>query len=98
MTSILNEFEGGHNEEVLDRLRINADIEINRQDNQSRKIIAYWFTAGFIVLNTLIVVGVPIYNVFFGANYMLDVSEILAKFNGFFGTPLGFVLGYYFKK
>lgn len=76
--------------------------------DESRKTIAYWFVVAFIIIITLILVSVPIYNaiVFHGARVIveeltyqpLDVEKILATVGTLLGTPLGFVVGYYFKE
>jgi len=84
-------------ERRIEKIRVEADIENKRQDNASRSRIAYWLTIAFILLATVIIIGVPIYNATIGANSQLDVSDVLSSFGALFGTALGFVLGYYFK-
>ena len=81
----------------LDKIRVEAEIENDRQDNRSRARIAYGFTFGFISLFAVILIGAPIYNLFVDEQKILGMSEIITTFVAQFGTPLGFVLGYYFK-
>lgn len=81
----------------LEEMQRAADIDNSRQDNRSRSHIAYWFSAGFILLMATIIIGGPIYNATIGRENPLDLSQVMSSFVGQFGTPLGFVLGYYFK-
>ncbi len=81
----------------LEEMQRAAEIDNSRQDNRSRSRIAYWFSVGFILLMGVIIVGGPIYNATIGKGASLDIAQVMSGFVGQFGTPLGFVLGYYFK-
>lgn len=67
--------------------------------DKSRKHIAFVFVYGYIVLVTLIIVGVPIFNTaVLGQRDALELQNILAQAGALIGSPLGFVVGYYFKE
>lgn len=84
-------------ESKLDKLRLESELANSQQDNKSRSRIAYGFTYAFICLIGIILIGGPIYNATFGKDTPIDVADTLSTFVAQFGTPLGFVLGYYFK-
>lgn len=81
----------------IDEMERLARIDNSRQDNTSRSRIAYAFAFGFVGIIAFILFFGPIYNVTIGKNAPVDVQATLASFMSQFGTPLGFVLGYYFK-
>lgn len=81
----------------IEQMRVKSELANNQQDNKSRTHIAYGFTFGFIALFAIILIGGPIYNLFVDEQKTLNISEIITDFVAQFGTPLGFVLGYYFK-
>lgn len=81
----------------IQKLRIESELENNKQDSKSRSRIAYGFTFAFIALLAVILIGGPIYNATLGVNTPIDITDMLSSFVSLFGTPLGFVLGYYFK-
>jgi ABC-type Fe3+ transport system permease subunit len=76
--------------------------------SESRKTIALTFVISFVVIVAVVVVGVPVYNavVFHSARVVveettyqpLDMEKVLATLGTLLGTPLGFVVGYYFKE
>jgi hypothetical protein len=71
---------------------------VERYDTTKRGTIALWFVISYILLVFLVVFGVPVYN-WLVANKpeQLNVSEVLTEVGTLLGSPLGFVLGYYFK-
>lgn len=81
----------------IDEIKVEAELANSKQDNTSRSRIAHGFTFAFIFIVSIIVIGGPIYNVTLGKDAPIDVSGLLSDFVSQFGTPLGFVLGYYFK-
>lgn len=81
----------------FEKLRLESELENNRQDNKSRSRIAYGFTFAFIAFIAIILIGGPIYNAIVDESKSLDIFELITTFVAQFGTPLGFVLGYYFK-
>ena len=76
--------------------------------DESRKTIAYWFVISFIIIIGAVLLLVPIYNAiaFHNARVIvqestyqpLDIAQVLATLGTLLGTPLGFVVGYYFKE
>jgi hypothetical protein len=91
----------------LDLERFQNRVTANKKPNfnhlehtdKSRKHIAFVFVYGYIVIVTLIVVGVPIYNwLALGQSNALELDKILAQVGALIGSPLGFVVGYYFKE
>lgn len=78
-------------------MRLESELAASAQDNTSRSRIAYGFAFGFVGIILLILIGGPIYNASIGKETPIDVQETLTSFMAQFGTPLGFVLGYYFK-
>lgn len=81
----------------IEQMRVKSELDNNQQDNKSRARIAYGFTFGFVGLFAIVLIGGPIYNLCVDDQKVLDVPEIITNFVAQFGTPLGFVLGYYFK-
>lgn len=81
----------------IEKLRVESELENSKQDNKSRSRIAYGFTFAFITFIGVILIGGPIYNATIGKNTPIDIAEMMSGFVAQFGTPLGFVLGYYFK-
>ncbi len=67
-------------------------------DTTKRGTIALWFVVSYIFLVFTIVFGVPLYNwQVVHRPVVLDVGQILTEVGTLLGSPLGFVLGYYFK-
>jgi hypothetical protein len=67
--------------------------------DKSRKHIAFVFVYGYIIIVALIIAGVPLFNFFALDNKdALDLEKILAQAGALIGSPLGFVVGYYFKE
>jgi hypothetical protein len=67
--------------------------------DKSRKHIAFVFVYGYIILVALIVIGVPLYNaIALNKPDSLELDKILAQVGALIGSPLGFVVGYYFKE
>lgn len=81
----------------MDQMRLEAELANSQQDNRSRSRIAYGFTFAFITFIGVILIGGPIYNATIGHDNLIDIADTLSGFVAQFGTPLGFVLGYYFK-
>jgi hypothetical protein len=76
--------------------------------DESRKMIALTFVFAFVIAVGIVIVFVPVYNaiVFRDAKVVvqqaqfapLDIEKTLATLGSILGTPLGFVVGYYFKE
>ena len=67
--------------------------------DKSRKHIAYVFVYGYIFLVGLIVIGVPLYNwLALHRTDGLELDKTLSQVGALIGSPLGFVVGYYFKE
>jgi hypothetical protein len=75
-----------------------AHWNVEQYDTTKRGAIALWFVISYIVLVFIIVFGVPIYNwLIVEKPAALDVDQVLTEVGTLLGSPLGFVLGYYFK-
>lgn len=66
--------------------------------DKKRAFIAIVFVFGFLALLLIVIVGVPIYNAAIGQGEKIDLNTTLSTVGGLLGTPLGFVVGYYFKE
>lgn len=66
--------------------------------DKSRAKIALLFVRWYFGLILLILLGVPIYNLIIGSKTGLELSSTIAQIGTLLGSPLGFVVGYYFKE
>jgi hypothetical protein len=67
--------------------------------DKSRKHIAYVFVWGYIIIVGLILIGIPLYNwLALDKPNELELEKTLAQVGALIGSPLGFVVGYYFKE
>jgi len=67
--------------------------------DKSRKHIAFVFVYGYIALVTIVIIGVPLYNALaLKQPNTLELDKVLAQIGALIGSPLGFVVGYYFKE
>lgn len=75
-------------------------------NDRTRASIALFFVQGFFALIAGTIIVSMIYNIIMChgitdaeecAKMSLGVKDLLAAVTGFSGTPLGFVIGYYFK-
>jgi hypothetical protein len=67
--------------------------------DKSRKHIAYVFVWGYIIIVGVILIGIPLYNwLALGKPNELELEKTLAQVGALIGSPLGFVVGYYFKE
>jgi hypothetical protein len=67
--------------------------------DKSRSKIALRFVRWYLIYVFLIIVGVPLYNHYaVGSSEAIDIYKLLAQVGTLLGTPLGFVVGYYFKE
>jgi hypothetical protein len=62
-----------------------------------RSEIALIFVWGYLALVFTVIIGVPGYNLAAGHATALELDKIISQVGGLLGTPLGFVVGYYFK-
>ena len=63
-----------------------------------RAQIALKFVHWYLFYVALVLIGVPLFNAFaVHSNESLDIYKILAQVGTLLGSPLGFVVGYYFK-
>lgn len=88
----------------LQRLEATAD-ELRPPHNhdehldKSRSKIALKFVRWYLLYVLLIIIGVPAYNHFaVHSAETIDLFKVLAQVGTLLGTPLGFVVGYYFKE
>lgn len=66
--------------------------------DKSRSKIAFKFVRWYFALILLLIVGVPLYNSYIHKAVQLDLGKMLDQIGTLLGTPLGFVVGYYFKE
>ncbi len=81
----------------IDLLNARTRNSNSTRDSQYRSKIALILTWAFIIIISIIIIGVPICNIFLENDTRIDQGRLLESFNSIFGTILGFVLGYYFK-
>ena len=67
-----------------------------KHKDQTRSKIALIFTWSYFILIALVVIGIPLYNIFF-PDMKLDIKDTLLVISSVIGGPFGFVVGYYFK-
>jgi hypothetical protein len=64
-----------------------------------RAQIALKFVNWYLFYIAVIVVGVPLFNVLLAKNHSpIDIYKLLTQVGTLLGSPLGFVVGYYFKE
>lgn len=67
--------------------------------DKSRKHIAFVFVYGYIIIVGIIIIGIPLYNwLALSKPDSLELEKTLAQVGALIGSPLGFVVGYYFKE
>lgn len=66
--------------------------------DKSRAKIAFTFVRWYFVLIFIVVIGLPIYGKWIGNAQTIDLNGTLTQLGTLLGTPLGFVVGYYFKE
>ena len=81
-----------------------ADLEQTKTEfdrieflDTKRAEIALKFVKWYLFLILVIIIGVPIFNAAIGNNDPLDIYKLLGQLGTLLGSPLGFVVGYYFK-
>lgn len=91
-------------DERLQRLEATAD-QLQPPHNhdehldKSRSKIALKFVRWYLFYVLLIIIGVPAYNHYaVHSAEAIDLFKVLAQVGTLLGTPLGFVVGYYFKE
>jgi hypothetical protein len=89
--------EAYKNFEELQKTTENAFNRIEFMDTK-RAEIALMFVRWYLVFVALVIVGVPLFNAFaVDGNETIDIYKVLAQLGTLLGSPLGFVVGYYFK-
>jgi len=87
--------------ESLGRLeeKYTLPFDHRKHKDTKRAHIAFVFVYGYMIIVTLIILGVPFYNWWIlSSPTPLDLDKTLAQAGSLLGTPLGFVVGYYFKE
>jgi hypothetical protein len=85
-------------EATLDGLKAPKFNAVEHLD-KSRSRIALKFVKWYLFFVLIIIVGVPMYNRYaVNQRQALDVYKMLTQVGTLLGTPLGFVVGYYFKE
>jgi hypothetical protein len=83
-------------ESTLDSLKSPFD-RVEHLD-KSRSKIAFKFVGWYFALILVLIIGVPLYNNWVGSPTLLELDKLLNQIGTLLGTPLGFVVGYYFKE
>lgn len=85
-------------EERVNRLEdLSASEKQILDESQKRGEIAQYFVRGYFYLLTLIILGIPLYNLYAEQTIQLDLAEILQGYSAIIGPLIGFVIAYYFK-
>jgi hypothetical protein len=66
--------------------------------DKKRAVIALIFVCGYIGLVLLATIWIPLYNKWVGHAQPIDLDKTFSQLGALLGTPLGFVVGYYFKE
>ncbi len=66
--------------------------------DKSRSKIAFTFVRWYFALILTMIIGIPLYNKWVGNAQNLELDKLLNQLGTLLGTPLGFVVGYYFKE
>lgn len=70
-----------------------------RHKDTKRSHIAMVFVYGYMITVAIIIIGAPVYNaIVLSQPEGIDIERILAQVGTLLGSPLGFVIGYYFKE
>lgn len=85
---------------IQDRLKSNKPtFDHLEHTDKSRRHIAFVFVYGYIITVGVIILGVPLYNwLAIHQTQSLELEKVLAQVGALIGSPLGFVVGYYFKE
>lgn len=85
-------------EENIDSYQPEAhDHQKHTDENRAR--IALYFVKAFARLIILVLIAVPLYNwLALDDPQPIEIDKTLAQVAGILGTPLGFIVGYYFEK
>ena len=83
-------------EEKIDSVKPHDPQKLN---DESRAQIAKFFVHAFVWLIVLVLVFIPLYNwLALDKPQPIEIDKTLAQVGGILGTPLGFIVGYYFEK
>jgi hypothetical protein len=69
-----------------------------KHKDTKRSQIALIFVRSYVGAVAIIIIGIPLYNWAIGQPKNLEIDTTLAQLGALLGTPLGFVVGYYFKE
>ena len=70
-----------------------------KHTDENRAKIALYFVKAFVRLVIIALIGIPLYNWLALDNPQpIEIDKTLAQLAGILGTPLGFIVGYYFEK
>jgi hypothetical protein len=86
--------------ESLGRLEQKAEepFDARKHKDTKRAQIALIFVRSYVWIVVIIIVGIPLYNWAVGQPKGLEIDATLAQLGALIGSPLGFVVGYYFKE
>jgi hypothetical protein len=81
----------------VDLVKEDEDFDPIRHKDETRSTIALTFTKWYFGLILMVLIGVPVYNLFVEGEQILNVEDVLSTLTAAIGVPFGFVVGYYFK-
>lgn len=77
--------------------------ELEPSDTWTRHKVALLFVGAYFFLLTILIIGIPLYNLFaFKVTYsenvlIIPLGDTVQGYSAIVGPALGFVIGYYFK-
>jgi len=81
-------------QEILSSRR---NFDPKKHKDETRAKIALFVVRAFFILIGIVLIGVPLYNLFVNDTRMLSVVDLISMLSGVISAPFGFVVGYYFK-
>ena len=86
-------------EENIDSFKPEQPHDHQKHTDENRARIALYFVKAFARLIFFALIAVPLYNWLALKNPQpIEIDKTLAQVAGILGTPLGFIVGYYFEK
>jgi hypothetical protein len=86
--------------ESLGRLEEKTEqpFDPRKHKDTKRSQIALIFVWSYVLTVIIIIIGIPLYNWAIGQPKLIEIDTTLAQLGALIGSPLGFVVGYYFKE
>jgi len=93
--------------QAIERLENKSSLKSTKYNptqhkDQQRALIAKIFVGGYFALIALGIIGIVVYNIMMyhytrSDTLFINLKDFLLVIGGLIGSPLGFVIGYYFK-